>query len=438
MSFLKCIKLENERQLVCCDYDIHNNTIVGKIGYQPLLGIWDANSGELIKKLENTKFQYTDKLALSPDGTMIVTDLPGNSLGIWDADSGTLICSTPKQWQSVSSVAFNPDSTNVASGSRDVVRIFDANLGTLVSEMPIKSGSAGRYVNSVAFSPDGTKIVSGSSDNTVRIWDAIAGTLVSTLQGHSRYVNSVAFSPDGTKIVSGSRDNTVRIWDAIAGTLLNTLQGNSSSVRLVAFSPDGTKIVSGSGDRTMRIWETNSGREINRFDIESRPLIVKFSEDGSEFYVVEENNNVCTFSVLSESNITDIKTLLGPAVKARENRVNNKLVTPNLSTLSEALSTSGVRNTLLSSLYGKDYNQQKVYDKLLNPYYRRYPDFSRSIPSEALPGLFGQDELPLDTKLGKEEEEIDGGKKSKKTRRYKKNKSKRRYKKNKSKRRYKK
>ena len=49
----------------------------------------------------------------------------------------------------------------------------------------------------MAFSPDGKQIVSGSYDNSVRVWDAVTGTVTSTLQGHSSGVMSVAFSPDG-------------------------------------------------------------------------------------------------------------------------------------------------------------------------------------------------------------------------------------------------
>jgi WD40 repeat protein len=51
-------------------------------------------------------------------------------------------------------------------------------------------------VNSVAFSPDGKQVVSGSYDKTVRLWDALAGAPLQTLEGHSGSVNSVAFSPD--------------------------------------------------------------------------------------------------------------------------------------------------------------------------------------------------------------------------------------------------
>jgi WD40 repeat protein len=79
-------------------------------------------------------------------------------------------------------------------------------------------------VTSVAFSSDGLRIVSGSYDNTVRIWDAISGTIQHTLEGHTDWVTSVAFSSDGLRIVSGSHDNTVRIWDANTGDRQHVLR----------------------------------------------------------------------------------------------------------------------------------------------------------------------------------------------------------------------
>jgi WD40 repeat protein len=80
--------------------------------------------------------------------------------------------------------------------------------------------------------------LSGSYDNTVRIWDAISGTVQHTLEGHTRPVTSVDFSSDGLRIVSGSWDNTVRIWDAHTGEIQHILQeyfpGQSLSTRIAA------------------------------------------------------------------------------------------------------------------------------------------------------------------------------------------------------------
>ena len=108
---------------------------------------------------------------------------------------------------------------------------------------------------SVAYSPDGKSIVSGSRDETIKIWDAKSGQLLSTLIGHKDSVFSVAYSPDGKSIISGSWDKTIKIWDVKSGKLLSTLIGHEDGVYSVAYSPNGKSIVSSSRDDTIKIWD---------------------------------------------------------------------------------------------------------------------------------------------------------------------------------------
>ena len=68
-------------------------------------------------------------------------------------------------------------------------------------------------VTSVAFSPDGTTLAAGSTDGTVRLWDMATHRQITTLTGPTGAVNSVAFSPDGKTLATGSADHTVRLWD---------------------------------------------------------------------------------------------------------------------------------------------------------------------------------------------------------------------------------
>lgn len=59
---------------------------------------------------------------------------------------------------------------------------------------------------------------SASFDHTTKIWSALEGTCLFTLEGHTNPVYSVDFSPDGTHIASGSFDKSVMVWSLEVGT----------------------------------------------------------------------------------------------------------------------------------------------------------------------------------------------------------------------------
>ncbi|KIJ40590.1 hypothetical protein M422DRAFT_173485 [Sphaerobolus stellatus SS14] len=165
---------------------------------------------------------------------------------------------------SVNSVYFSSDGQRIVSESFDeTISIWNADTGELITG-PLEGHSDS--VNSVSFSSDGKRVVSGSSDQTIRIWNADTGELIKgPLEGHSDSVNSVSFSSDGQRIriVSGSADQTIRIWNADTGELITgPLEGHSDSVSSVSFSSDGKRVVSGSHDKTIRIWNADTGKLI--------------------------------------------------------------------------------------------------------------------------------------------------------------------------------
>ena len=150
-------------------------------------------------------------------------------------------------------IAYSPDGTRLAVASSIGIWLYDTATH---QEVALLTGHTDDVI-SVAFSPDGSTVASGSRDETVRLWDAVTGQEKATLTGHAGItgagVNSVAFSPDGSTVASGSRDGTVRLWDAVTGQEKATLKGNRGWVNSVAFSPDGSTLVSGSKNATVRL-----------------------------------------------------------------------------------------------------------------------------------------------------------------------------------------
>ncbi len=66
-------------------------------------------------------------------------------------------------------------------------------------------------VLSVIFSLDGQNLASGSKDG-IKLWDVATRREIANLTGHLESVISVAFSPDGCTLASGSMYGTIKIW----------------------------------------------------------------------------------------------------------------------------------------------------------------------------------------------------------------------------------
>ena len=238
---------------------------------------------DLIRKLEG-HYDRVSSVAFSPDGSTIASGCPSDTMvRLWDAAKGRQLRKLDENG-GVCSVAFSPDGRTIASGDGvwGTVRLWDAATGRQLRKLQYMNGR----VSSVAFSPDGRTIASGGHGIgwTMRLWDAATNWQWRQLDGHSDEVSSVAFSPDGRTIASGgSSDGTVRLWEGATGRQLWKLEGHSGGVSSVAFSPDGGTIASGGHDNdwTVRLWEAATGRQLWMLEGHSGGVSsMAFSPDG--------------------------------------------------------------------------------------------------------------------------------------------------------------
>lgn len=219
-------------------------------------------------------------VAFSPDGTRVAT-ADEKETRIWDAASGALLQTVPGVFMRNSWHDANRFATLSADKEKITLQIWDVNTGEQSSATSFTK-SADDFA-SAAINPDLTRLIIGYSDGKLEVRDVARGIKLLDLVGHTGSILNESFSQDGKLIASssGDQDKTVKVWDASNGKEIVTLP-IGSDVDVVRFTPDGKRVVSGANDNVARVWEIPSGREL--YDLYGHTNFVTdiaFSPDGS-------------------------------------------------------------------------------------------------------------------------------------------------------------
>jgi len=179
---------------------------------------------------------------------------PVDSVSALDIGTGTIALAPPPQDNKKKSrAALVPTSTSqrllaLASDSGGIT-LYDAVAGTVLKSLGGHTGA----VLAVRFSRDLALLASAGADGTVRLWEVASGRQTALLSGHSGAVSALAFSPSGRWLASGGTDGTVRLWQVPEGTAVATL-GSGRAVRAAAFGSTDSALFSGGDDGTVHAW----------------------------------------------------------------------------------------------------------------------------------------------------------------------------------------
>ena len=197
----------------------------------------------------------------SPDSRRIASASIDGTVQVWNALDGSHAFTYRGHIKAVNAVEWSPDGTRIASASDDgTVQVWDASDGGNAYSYNGHGTNTRNSITSIAWSPNSMRVASGG-EQTVQVWDASDGGNAYSYNGHIAEVQAVSWSPDSVYIASASSDNTVQVWDAQRGRHINTFK-HTNTVRGVTWSPDSRLIASTGDDQTVQIWNVHTGKHV--------------------------------------------------------------------------------------------------------------------------------------------------------------------------------
>ncbi|KAF5311271.1 hypothetical protein D9758_019004 [Tetrapyrgos nigripes] len=169
-------------------------------GEDSSVGVWDAASGEQLKKLTGHS-GWVQSVAFSPKGDQIVSGGSNSSVCVWDAASG-------EQLKELTGHSGWVRKWRAAQGAHRALRKWRA---AQEAHRALRLGSV-----CCIFTKGGSDCVWGGR-LFLCVWDAASGEQLKSSRA-LRSDQSVAFSPKGDQIVSGGK-TLLACWDAASGEL---------------------------------------------------------------------------------------------------------------------------------------------------------------------------------------------------------------------------
>lgn len=225
-----------------------------------------------------------NSIAIDPESNILASGSDDKTICLWNLNTGKHIFTFFGLSKPISCVAFNPRIPLLVSGGLDrAITTWNLETNTMRSLYSDAGSSYSHldFIFSAAFTSNGEILATGSADKTIKIWDIPRWVSTRTLKGHLDTIWSIAIGSNDQILVSGSADKTIRIWRLNSWDEPRILTGHSNWVTSVAISPNGKLLASGSGDTTIKLWSLDTGKLLSTFAKHRNAVwSIAFSPDG--------------------------------------------------------------------------------------------------------------------------------------------------------------
>eukprot|EP00633_Aureoumbra_lagunensis_P006745 CAMPEP_0197310220 /NCGR_PEP_ID=MMETSP0891-20130614/8835_1 /TAXON_ID=44058 ORGANISM="Aureoumbra lagunensis, Strain CCMP1510" /NCGR_SAMPLE_ID=MMETSP0891 /ASSEMBLY_ACC=CAM_ASM_000534 /LENGTH=625 /DNA_ID=CAMNT_0042795761 /DNA_START=71 /DNA_END=1948 /DNA_ORIENTATION=+ len=277
--------------------------------------LWNASTNEVSELLQLDQGDCVTSVSWAPGGQHLCVGTDSHLVQLWDATRMTQVQTLRGHSARVGSLAWNPVSRCVNSGSRDAL-VLQHDPRSHQSRVATMRGHQ-QEVCGLAWSADGSTLASGGNENFLCLWDAARSGVNNTsshqtnggtssfqpriiLRQHHAAVKALAWCPSHRNLLAsggGTADRTIKFWNAHTGAVLQSvdtgsqvcallwsrhakeivsshgfsqnqlclwryptmsklceLTGHTARVLHLAQSPDGETVVSAAADETLRFW----------------------------------------------------------------------------------------------------------------------------------------------------------------------------------------
>ncbi len=272
------------------------------------VSIWKANDGTPAGTIREAQ----RPLAFGSNSETLVTLGHHDELQQWTFSMTTCLLKKTIQLgaTNIRAHVFLPERPMLITGDRQgEIRLWNSDSG-------IEQGNWKAHpdrITSIAFSPDHTLLATASeAEDDAKVWDLASHKLKLTLRGHKMAIFSVAFSPDARLIATASLDDTCGLWDASTGQRMASLGGHKGGTYSVAFSIDGKTIAVGGGEGELKLWNVSTMRDMMTLSAEQHALFsVGFAPDGRALATVSFNHHTqdCSLKLWHAPRVANIEGL---------------------------------------------------------------------------------------------------------------------------------
>ncbi|KAG8871308.1 hypothetical protein FRB97_008813 [Tulasnella sp. 331] len=276
--------------------------------------LWDAVSGGAITVVRRQA--RIAAITFLPRSRIASASLD-MTVQVWDSMSGaklhTSIIGGPLYSNAITSLAISPNGTRLVSVSLERgVCLWDTVSGILVPHPPPdprRRASEQTHqghktpIRSMTFSPEGARLGTISVEGIVCLWDTMSGMLIAT--SSAGYYGQLSFLPINFFVTWENRE--ARIWNVRGGEFVTKLGSNwtspdmplpATTMPIHDATPNGTTLATVHYE-TIHIWNTRTGRLVAKVRLNDGMSIsaIKFSRDGLRLHTTDGQGEGRSYSV---------------------------------------------------------------------------------------------------------------------------------------------